>query len=38
MPESNLEKRVKRLEQIHIWGGGIVIVGVILYFALKTKK
>lgn len=38
MPENDLESRVKKLEQLHIWGGGIVLGAVLFYFILKRKK
>ena len=39
MNDANLEKRVKRLELLHIWGVGAIIVialGYVIY--KKTKK
>lgn len=31
----DLDKRVKRLENVHIWGVGIVIVGLLIFFLTK---
>jgi hypothetical protein len=36
---TSLEQRVKRLENVHIWGVGIVLVGLVIFFiANKTKS
>lgn len=32
----NLEVRVRRLEQLHIWGVSIVVVGLVIYL-IKNK-
>ena len=32
-----LEKRVDRLEKLHLWGGVIVVTLVALYFIRKSK-
>ena len=35
----SLEQRVKRLENVHIWGVGIVLIGLVIFFiANKTKS
>jgi len=36
--ETDLELRVRRLEQLHIWGMTIVLFGIIGYFAFKEVK
>ena len=36
--ETDLELRIRRLEQLHIWGLTIVLFGIIGYFALKEVK
>lgn len=38
MVNTDLELRVRRLEQLHIWGASIVAVGFIAYFLLKSYK
>lgn len=34
---ADLEKRVKRLEQLHIWGGAVIGVLVFWYLIKKYK-
>jgi len=34
----DLENRVKRLENLHIWGLGLVLVGVVVLFLMDKKK
>lgn len=34
----DLENRVKRLENLHIWGLGLVLVGVVVLFMMDKKK
>jgi len=36
--ETDLELRIRRLEQLHIWGMTIVLFGIIGYFAFKEVK
>jgi len=31
----NLEVRLRRLEQLHIWAGGIIVLGIAYYFIKK---
>jgi len=38
MENKDLETRVRRLEQLHIWGASIVAVGLIAYFIAKSVK
>jgi hypothetical protein len=33
----DLETRVRRLEQLHIWGVSILALGLIAYFLIKKK-
>lgn len=37
MNEKDLEKRVTSLEQMHLWAGVIIAVGVVLYFINKKS-
>lgn len=34
----DLEKRMKRIENIHIWGVGIIVVGLFIFFLINKKK
>jgi hypothetical protein len=34
----DLESRVKRLENLHIWGLGLVLVGIVVLFMMDKKK
>lgn len=34
----NLEKRTKRIENLHIWGIGIIVVGLFVFFLSTRKK
>lgn len=34
----NLEKRTRRIENIHIWGIGIIVVGLFVFFLSTRKK
>lgn len=36
--ETDLELRIRRLEQLHIWGMTILVFGFIGYFAFKEVK
>lgn len=36
--ETDLEIRVRRLEQLHIWGMTLLAFGIIGYFAFKEGK
>ena len=38
MENKDLEIRVRRLEQLHIWGASIVALGLIAYFISKSIK
>jgi hypothetical protein len=38
MAESDLEKRVKRLENIHVYGGLLVLTGIIVYLTIRRKN
>lgn len=31
----DLQKRVKRLENVHIWGAGLILVGLLVFFLTK---
>ena len=35
--EQNLEVRVRRLEQLHIWGVSIIAIGIIVYLVKKNS-
>lgn len=37
METKDLEFRVRRLEQLHIWGGGILALALAIYIAKKIK-
>jgi hypothetical protein len=34
----NLEKRTRRIENLHIWGIGIIVVGLFVFFLSTRKK
>lgn len=34
----DLDRRVKRLENVHIWGVGIFIVGLLIFFLSKKNS
>jgi hypothetical protein len=34
---NDLEKRVTRLENLHIWAGFVVVVGVVIYIVKKYE-
>lgn len=38
MQDQDLEKRVHRLELLHVYGIGAIVIFAIGYFALKSKK
>lgn len=38
MENNNLEQRVLRLELLHVYGIGAIVIFAIGYFALKSKK
>jgi len=38
MNDANLEKRVKRLELLHIWGVGAIVVIALGYVIYKRQK
>ena len=33
----NLETRLRKLEQMHIWAGALIVVTAVLYWANKIK-
>jgi hypothetical protein len=34
----DLESRVQRLENLHIWGLGLVLVGIVVFLIMDKKK
>ena len=38
MENNDLEIRVKRLEQLHVWGISVIAIGLIIYIVSKSTK
>lgn len=33
----NIEIRLRNLEQLHVWAGAIILIGVVYYFVKKSN-